>query len=170
MGESCKKDLIELYYHDGVVGKPESDILECEVKWTLERAAVTKARGCDGIPVELFKTLKDDAIKMVHPICQQIWKTQQWLQDWKRLILIAIPKKGSTKEGANHQPVVLISHASKIMLKILHARLQHYVNQELPDVQADFRKGIGTRNQIANNCWIIEKARKFQKKHLLLFH
>ena len=170
MGESCKKDLIELYYHDGVVGKPESDILECEVKWTLERAAVTKARGCDGIPVELFKTLKDDAIKMVHPICQQIWKTQQWLQDWKRLILIPIPTKGSTKEGANHQPVVLISHASKVMLKILHARLQHYVNQELPDVQADFRKGIGTRNQIANNCWIIEKARKFQKKHLLLFH
>ena len=103
MEESCKKDLIEPYYHDGVVSKPESDILECEVKWALESTAVTKASGCDGIPVELFKTLKDDAIKMVHPICQQIWKTQQWPQDWKRLILIPIPKKGSTKEGANHQ-------------------------------------------------------------------
>ena len=120
--------------------------------------------------VELFKTLKNDAIKMLHSICQQIWKTQQWPQDWKRLILVPIPKKGSTKDCANCWTIAFISHASKVMLKILQARLQHYVNQELPDVQADFRKGRGTRNQIANNCWIIEKARKFQKKHLLLFY
>ena len=103
MEESCKKDLIEPYYHDGVVSKPESDILECEVKWALESTAVTKASGCDGIPVELFKTLKDDIIKVLHSIGPQFWKTQQWPQDWKRLILIPIPKKGSTKEGANHQ-------------------------------------------------------------------
>ena len=141
-------------------------ILAVRNSWT----AVKRASGWDGISVELFKTKKDDAIKVLHSICQQIWKTQQWPQDWKRSILIPIPKKGSTKECANHQTIALISHASKVMLKILHARLQHYVNQELPDVQADFRKGIGTRNQIANNCWIIEKARKFQKKHLLLFH
>ena len=144
-----------------MVSNPESDILECEVKWASESTAVNKASGCYRIPVELFKTLKDDAIKMVYPVCQQIWKTQQWSQDWKRLILIPIPKNGSTKECSNHQIIVFISHASKVMLKILHARLQHYVNQELPDVQAGFRKSIGTRNQIANNCWIIEKATKF---------
>ena len=107
---------------------------------SLGSTAANKASGCNGIPVELFKTLKDDATKVLHSLCQQIWKTQQWTQDWKRSILIPIPKKGSTKECASHQTIVLISHASKVMLKILQARLQHYVNQELPDIQARFKK------------------------------
>ena len=130
----------------------QSDILECKVKWTLGSTAVNKANGCDEIPAELFKSLNDDVIKVLHSLCQQIWKTQQRPQDWKRSTLIPIPKKGTTKECANHWTVALISHASKAMLKILHARLQHYVNQELPDVQAGFRKGKGTRDQIANIC------------------
>ena len=131
MEELYKKDLNELDNYDGVVSHPEPDILECEVKWALGSTAVNKASGCDGIPVELFKTLKDDAIKVLHSICQQIWKTQQWPQDWKRSILIPIPNKASTKERSNHQTIALITHASKVMLKILHARLQHYMNQEL---------------------------------------
>ena len=164
-----KKDLNELDYYDGVVSQPESDILECKVKWTLRSTAVNKASGCDEIPAELFKSLNDDIIKVLHSLCQQIWKTQQWPQDWKRSTLIPIPKKGSTKEYANHQTVVLISHASQIMLKILHARLQHYANQELPKIQAGFRKGRRIRDQIANICWIIEKARGFQKNIYLRF-
>ena len=119
-----------------MVSLPEPDILESEVKWALGSTAVNKASGCTGIPVELFKTLKDDVIKVLHSICQQIWKTQQWPQGWKRSIFIPIPEKCSTKECANHQTVALISHASKGMLKIAHARLQHYANQELPDVQS----------------------------------
>ena len=113
-----------------------------------------------GITVKLFKTVKDDTIKVLHS-CQQIWKTQQWPQAWKKSILIPIPKKGSTKECSDHQTIALISHASKVMLKILHAWLQHYRNQELPDVQAGFRKGRGTRDIIANIRWIIEKAKEF---------
>ena len=116
----------------------------------LRSTAVNKANGCNEIPVELFKTLKDDAMKVLHSICQQIWKTHQWPQDWKRSVLIPIPKKGSAKECTNHQTIILISRASKVMLKILHARLQHYMNQELPDVQAGFKKGRGTRDQTAN--------------------
>ena len=115
------------------------------------------------------KSLKDEAIKVLHSLCQQIWKTQQWPQDWKRSILIPIPKKNSTKECANHRTIALISHASKVMLKILHARLQHYANQDIPDVQAGFRKGRGARDQIANICWIIEKAREFQKNIYFCF-
>ena len=115
----------------------------------LRSTAACKASGCNEIPAELFKSLKEDAIKGLHSLCQQIWKTQQWPQYWKRSVLIPIPKKGSTRECADHWTVALISHASKVMLKILHARLQHYVNQELPDVQAGFRKG---RDQIANIC------------------
>ena len=122
-----------------------------------------KASGDDGSPVELFQILKDDAVNVLHSICQQIWKTQQWRQDWKRSVFIPMPKKGNAKECSNYCTVALISHASKLMLKILRARLQQYVNRELPDVQAGFRKGRGTRDQIANICWIIEKARKFQK-------
>ena len=117
--------------------------------WALRSAAV-KAIECNEIAAELFKSLKEVAIKVLHSLCQQVWKTQQWPQDWKRSILIPFPKKGSTKECANHWTIALISHASKVMLKILHARLQHYVNQELPDVQAGFRKRRGTRGQIAN--------------------
>ena len=123
-----------------------------------------KASGGDGIPVELFQILKDDAVKVLHTICQQIWKTQQWPQDWKRLVFNPIPKKGKGKECSNYRIIALISHASKVMLKILQARLQQYVNHEIPDVQAGFRKGRGTRDQIANIHWITEKARKFQEK------
>ena len=141
-----KKDLNEPDNHKSVVSHPEPDTLECKVTRALGSTAVNKASGCNGIPVELLKTLKDDAVKVLHSICQQIWKTQQWSQDWKRSILIPVPKKGSTKECSNHQTIALISHASKITLKMLHARLQHYVNQELPDVQAGFRKSRGTRD------------------------
>ena len=169
MEELYKKDLNEPDNHDGVVSQPEPDILEDEVKWALGSTAVNKASGCSEIPAELFKALKDDDIKVLHSICQQIWKTQRWPQDWKRSTLIPVPKKGSTKECANHWTISLISHASKVMLKILHARLQHYVNQELPDVQAGFRKGRGTRDQIANICWIKEKAREFQKNIYFCF-
>ena len=119
----------------------EPDILECEVKWALENITTNKASGGGGIPVELFKILKDDAVKVLHSICHQIWKTQQWPQDWKRAVFIPIPKKGNAKECSNNCTIALISHASKVMLKILQARLQQYVNCELPDVQAGFRKG-----------------------------
>ena len=146
----------------------EPDILQCELKWALGSITTNKASGGDGIPVELFQILKDDAVKVLHSICQQIWKTQQWPQDWKMSVFIPIPKKGNAKECSNYCTIALISHASKIMLKILQARLHQYVNRELPDVQAGFRKGRGTRNQIANICCIIEKAR-VPKKHLLLY-
>ena len=143
----------------------EPDILECEVKWALETITTSKASGGDGIPIELFQILKDDAVKVLHSICWQIWKTQQWPQDWKRSVFIPIPKKSNTKGCSNYCTIALISHASKVMLKILQARLQQYVNYELPDVQAGFRKGRGTRDQIANIHRIMEKARKFQKNY-----
>ena len=140
-----------------MVSHPEQAIQENEVKWALGSTAVNTASRCGGIPIELFKILQDDATKVLHSICQQVWKTQQWPQDWKRSILLSVSKKGSAKECANHRTVALISHASMIMLKILHARLQNYVNQELPDVQAGLRKGRGTRDQIANTRWITKK-------------
>ena len=146
----------------------EPDILECEVKWALERITMNKASGGDGIPVELFHILKDDAVKVLHSICQQIWKTQQWPQDWKRSVFMPIPKKGNPKECSNYRTIALISHANKV-LKILQARLQQYVNHELPDVQAGFRKVRGTRDQIANIRWIIEKPR-VPEKHLFLLY
>ena len=124
---------------------------------------MNKASGADGIPVELFQILKDDAVKVLHSICQQIRKIQQWPQDWKRSAFILIPKKGNAKECSNYHTITLISHSSKVMLKILQARLQQYMNHELPDVQAGLRKGRRTRDQIANVCWIIKKAREFQK-------
>ena len=133
------------------------DILECEVKWALGGITVNKASRCDGIPAELFQILKDDAVKMLHSIWQQIWKTQQWLQDWKRSVFIPIPKKGNAKGCSNYCTIALISHASKVMLKILQARLQQCMNHEIPDVQARFRKGRGTRGLIANIRWIIGK-------------
>ena len=135
----------------------ELDILECEVKWALGSITTNKANGGDGIPVELFQILRDDAGKVLHSICQQIWKTQQWPQDWKRSVFIPIPKKGNPKECSNYHTIALISHTCKVMLKILQARLQRYVNHEHPDVQAGFRKGRGTRDQISNICWIIKK-------------
>ena len=130
---------------------------------------MNKASGDDGIPVELFQILKDDAVKMLHSICQQIWKTQQWPQDLKRSVCIPIPKKGNAKECLNYCTIALISHTSKAMLKVLQATPQQYVNCELPDVQAGFRKGRGTRDQIANICWIIKKAREFQKNIYFCF-
>ena len=125
----------------------EPDILECEVKWALGSITTNKASGGDGIPVELFQIPKDDAVKVLHSICQHIWKTQQWPQDWKRSIFITIPKKGNAKECSNYCTIALISHASKVMLKILQARLQQYGNCELPDIQAGFRKGRGSNCQ-----------------------
>ena len=128
-----------------------------------------KASGGDGIPAELFQILKDDAVKMLHSICQQIWKIQQWSQDWKWSVFIPISKKGNAKECSNYCINALISHTSKVMLKILQAKLQQYMNHEIPDVQTGFRKGRGTRDQIANIHWIIEKAREFQKNIYLCF-
>ena len=146
----------------------ESDILEWEVKWALRSITTNKTSGGDGTPVELFQILKDDAVKVLHSFCQQIWKTQQWPQDWKMSVFILIPKKGNAKECSNYCTIALISHASKVMLKILQARLQQYVNHELPDVQAGFRKGREIRGQIANIHWIIEKSKKVPGKHLFL--
>ena len=148
----------------------ESDILECESKWALGNITTNKASGSDRILAELFQILKDNVVKVLHSICQQTWKTQQWPQDWKKSVFIPISKKGNAKEWSNYHTIVLISQASKTMLKTLKDRLQQYVNWNFPDVQAGFRKGRGTRDQIANICWIIEKEREFQKKHLLLLH
>ena len=148
----------------------EPDILECEVKWALESITTNKAIGGDGIPVELFQILKADAVKVLHSICQQIWKTQQWPQGWKKSIFIPIPKKGNAKERSNYHTIALISHTIKVMVKILQARLQQYVNREPPDVQAGFRKGRGTRDQIANICWIMEKRKSVPEKHLFLLY
>ena len=167
--ELYKKDLNDPDNHSGVVTHLEPDILECEIKSALGSITMNKANGGDGIPVELFPILKDDAVKVLHLICQQIWKTQQWPQDWKRSVFIPIRKKGNAKECSNYQTVVLISHASKVTLKVLQARLQQYVNQELSDVQARFRKGRGRRDQIANICWITEKAREFRKNIYFCF-
>ena len=141
----------------------ERDILESKVKWALGSITTNKASGGDGIPAELFQLLKGDAVKVLHSICQQIWKTQQWPQDWKRSVFIPIPRKGNAKECSNYCKIALISHAGKVMLKILQARLQQSMHCELPGIQAGFRKGRETRDQIANAGWIIEKAREFQK-------
>ena len=153
--EVYKKDLHDLDNHDGVITHVEPDILECEVKWALESITVSKASGSNGIPVELFQILKDDAVKVLYSISQQIWKTQQWPQDWKRSVFIPIPKKSNAKECSNYCTIA--------------ARLQQYVNRDFPDVQAGFRKGRGTRDQIANICWIIKKAREFQKNIYFCF-
>ena len=123
---------------------------------------MNKHSACDGIPVELFQALQDDAVKVLQSICQQIWKIQQWPQDWKRSVFIPIPKKDNVKERSNYHTIALISHTSKVMLKILQEKLWQYLNQEFPDVEAGFRKGRRNRDQIATICWIIEKAREFQ--------
>ena len=164
--ELYKKDLHDSDNYDGVIVHLEPDIMEGKVKWALGSITTNKASGGDGIPVELFQILKDDAMKVLHSICQQIWKIQQWPQDWKSSVFIPIPNKGNAKECSNYCTIALISHASKVMLKILQARLQQYVNCTLPDVQAGFRKGRGSRDQIANMRWIIEK--RIPEKHLLL--
>ena len=164
-----KKDLHDPDNHYGTITHLEPEILEYEVKWALGSITTNKASGVDGIPVELFQILKDDAVKVLHSICQQLGKTQQWPQDWKKSVFIPIPKKGNGKECSYYGTIALISHASKVLLKIQQARLQQYVNRELPAVQAGFRKGRGTRDQIANMRWIMEKAREFQKNIYFCF-
>jgi len=166
--ELYKKDLHDPDNHNGMITHLEPDILECKVKWALGSITTNKASGGDGIPVELFQILKDDAVKVLHS-CQQIWKTQQWPQDWKGSVFMPVPKKGNAKECSNYCTIALISHTSKVMLQILQVRLQQYMNRELPDVQAGFRKGRETRDQIANIRWIIKKAREFQKNIYFCF-
>ena len=139
----------------------EPDILECEVKWTLGSITMNKASGGNGIPVELLQILKDDAVKVLHSICQQIWRAQWWPQDWKRSVFIPMPKNTQTTTQLHSSHML-------VKLKILQARLQQYVNHELPGVQAGFRKGRGTRDQIANICWIIKKSKRVPEKHLFL--
>ena len=172
MEELYKKGHHDLDNHNDVITHLEPDILKCEVKWALRSITANKASAGDRTPAELFQNLKDDVVKVLYSICQQIWRTQQRSQDWERSVFIPIPKKGNAKECSNYQTIMPISNASKVMLKILQARLQQYMNQEIPDVQAGFRKGRGTRDQIANICWIMEKAREFQKKthHLPMLH
>ena len=167
--ELYKKDLHDPANHDGVITHLYPDILECEVKWALESITTNKASGGDGIPVELFQILKDGAVKVLHAICQQSWKTQQWPQDWKSSASLPIPKKGNHKECSNYCTIACISQTSKVMLKILQAKLQQYMNHEFPDVQAGFIKGRGTRDQMSNICWIIEKARDFHKSIYFCF-
>ena len=166
--ELYKKDLHDPDNHDGVITPLEPNILECEVKWALGSTILNKASGGDGIPVELFQILKDDAVKVLHSICQQFGKLSSG-HNWKRSVFIPIPKKGNAKECSNYYTIALISLASKVMFKILQDRLQQYMNQELPEVQAGFKKGRGTRDQIANIHWIIEKAREFQKNIYFCF-
>ena len=168
--ELHKEDLSDPYNHNGVITYLEPDILECEVKWALESITKNKASGGDGIPVELFQILKDDADKVLHSICQQIWKTQQWPQDWKRSVFIPVPKKGNAKECSNFHTVALISHTSKVMIKILQVRLQQYVNHEFPDVQAGFRNF--QRNQRSNCQHPLDhrKSKRVPEKHLFLLY
>ena len=141
----------------------EPDTLECEVKWALGSITMKKASGGDGIRVALFQILKDDAVKVLHSICQHIWKTQQWPKEWKRSVFIPIPKKGNAKECSNYCTVALISHASKVMLKILQARLQQYGNCELPDVQAGLRKGRGTEIELPTSIGSLKKQESSRK-------
>ena len=137
----------------------EPDILECEVKWALGSIMMNKTSGSDGIPVGLFQILKDDSAKLLTQYARKFGKLSSWPQNWKMSVFIPIPKKGNAKECSIYCTIALVSHTSKVMLKILQARLQQYLNWELPDVQTGFRKGRGNRNQIANICWIMEKAR-----------
>ena len=167
---TVQKDLHDQDNHDGVITHLEPDILECEVKWALGSITMNKAGGGDGIPVELFQILKDDAVKVLHSICQQIWKTQQWQQDWKRSVFIPILKKGNAKECSNYRTIALISHASKVMLKILQARLQQYVNRELPDVQLGFRRGRGNQRSNCQHPLDHRKSKRVPEKHLFLLY
>ena len=165
--ELYKKDLHDPNNHNGVITHLEPYIPECEVKWALESITTNKASGGDGTPVELFQILKEDAVKVLQLICQQIWKTQQWPQDWKRSVFIPIPKKGNPKECSNYCTITLTSHASKVMLKILQARFHQHMNRECPDIQAGFRKG---RNQTSNCQHLLDhwKSKRVPEKHLFL--
>ena len=165
MEELYKKDLHDPDNHDDVITNLNPDILECEVKWALS-ITMNKASGGDGIPVELFQTLKDDAVKVLHSICQQIWKTKEWPQDWKRSVFIPIQKKGSAKECSNYRTIGIITHASNVMLKIIQARLKQYMNCELPDVQAGFRKGREPEIKFPKSDGS-SKSKRNPEKHLL---
>ena len=167
--ELYEKGLHDPDNHDGVITHLEPDILECQVKWALGSITMNKASGGDGIPAELFQILKDDAVKALHTTCQQIWKTQQWPQEWKRSVFIPIPRKGNAKECSNYRTIALISHASKVMLKILQARLQQYMNLGLPDVQVGFRKGRGTRINCQHPLYH-QKSNRVPEKHLFLLY
>uniref|UniRef100_A0A4W2DNR5 Reverse transcriptase domain-containing protein n=1 Tax=Bos indicus x Bos taurus TaxID=30522 RepID=A0A4W2DNR5_BOBOX len=167
--EPYKKYLHDSDNHDGVITHLEPDILECEIKWALGSITTNKASGGDRIPVELFQILKDDAVKALHSICQQMWKTQPWPQDWKRSVFIPIPKNSNAKECSNYCTIAFISHASKVMLKILQARLQQYVNCELPDAQAGFRKGRGTRDQMRTSDGSWKKQESSRKNIYFCF-
>ena len=147
----------------------ESDILKCKVKWSLGSITTSKASGGDRIPLEVFQILKDDVVKVMHSISQKIWKLSSGQQKWEKSVFIPIPKKGNAKECSNYPTIALISHTSKIMLKILQARFQHYVNHELQDVQAGLKKDIWNSDQIASILWIIEISREFQKNIYFCF-
>ena len=166
--ELYKKDLNDPDNHDGVIIHLELDILEHEVKWALGHITMNKARGGDRIPTELLKILKDDAVKVLHSICQQIWETQQWPQDWKRSVFIQIPNKGNAKECSNCHTIPLISHASKVMLKILQGSFQQYKNQEPPDVQAGFRKGKESEIKLPTSVGSSKKQESSRKTSALL--
>ena len=157
--ELYRKDCHDPDNHNSVVTHLEPDILECEVKWAFVSITTTKLVGWWNSNW-VFQILKGDSVKVIHSVCQQIWKMQQWPQDWKSSVFISIPKKGGNKECSNYCTIALISHTSKGMMKIPQVRLQQYMNWKLPDIQDGLRKGRGTRNQIANICWIIEKARE----------
>jgi len=161
--ELNKKELHDQDNHDGVITDLEPDILECEVKLPLRSITMNKASGGDRIPVELFQILKDDAVKVLHSICQHIWKTQQWPQNWKRSVFIPIQKKDNVKKCSNYRTVALISYTSKVKLKILQTRLQQYVNHELPDVQDGFRKGRGTRIKLPTSAGSLKKHESSRK-------
>ena len=167
---TIRKDLHDPDNHNGVITNLQPDILECEVKWALGSITTNKGSGGDGIPVELFQILKGDAVKVPHSICQQIWKTQQWPQDWKRSVFIPVLNKSSAKECSNYCNIALISQASKVMLKILQARLQQYLNRELPYDQAEFRKGRGTRDQLPTSIRSSKKKERVSEEHLLLLY
>ena len=169
MKDLYKKGLNEPDNHDAVVTHLELGMREREVKWALGSSITNKDGRSDMIWAELFQILKDDAVKVLHSICQQIEKTKQWPQDWKRSVFISIAQKDNAKEFSNYHKITLIQCASKVILKILQASLQQYTNWELPDVQGGFRKGRGTRDQIVNIHWIMEKARKFHKNIYFCF-
>ena len=167
--ELYKKDLHDPDNHDGVITNLEPDILECEVKWALQSITTNKDSGGDGIPVELFQILKDDAVKVLHSICQHIWKTQQWPLDWKRSALIPIPKKDNAKECSNYHTIALILHASKGMLKVLQARIQQYMNHELPDVPAGLEKAEKPATKLPTSAGSLRKQESSRKTSISAF-
>ena len=167
--ELYQKDLHDPDNHDGVTTHPQPDILECKIKWALESITMNNASGGGGIPVDLFQILKDDAVKVLHSICQQIWKTQPWPQHWKRSVFIPVPKKGNAKECSNYHTIALIFHTSEVILKILQSRLQQYVKCELPDVQAGFRKTEEPRSK-CQHLLDHRQSKRVPEKHLLLLH